>query len=114
MDDKFLPVKETIELIDFGISFQQALSSSLEDGKITVLELPSFLGSLLKISAGLNGINKIPSELATDENKQLVTEYFADKFDLKDDVAELLIEDTIRWIVNTYSLGARWAKHVNS
>lgn len=91
--------KETIELLDGVFAVVDATENSLkDDGKIDLKDSPKYFGALLKLPAAIGGAQKVPTELShlSEEGKQEVLDYFAERFDLNDDELEAYIEDALR------------------
>lgn len=91
--------KETIELLDGIFALTTATQKSLEDdGKITFTDAGNFFSPVLKLPAAIGGAQNVPSELShlSADGRQEVLDYFADRFDLKNDELEQYIEDALQ------------------
>jgi len=106
--------KETIELLDAVFGLADATQRSLQDdGKITIGDAGNFFSPVLKLPAAIGGAQNVPRELAqlTDEGRQEVLDYFAQRFDLKDDELEQHIEDALNTGTAFVISITRLAKH---
>ena len=104
-------IKETKELLAVGFDFQDAFLTANEDGKITIADIPAFFPLFNSGRSGIGGINKVGAELLDldeAENQELI-DFAREKFDLPDDLLEILIEDTLEWVLNGVKLANRWA-----
>lgn len=108
-------ITETKELLDFGFDLQEAISSSLSDGKITLADAPTFFSTLMGSATAFGGIQKVTGELLDmdDTEKEELLSHVRSRFDLPDDVLEILIEDTIGSIMGLYQIALRWANRKN-
>ena len=104
-------IQETKELLEFGFKLQQGIVNSLEDGKMTGMDLPSFFPAIMSSTKGIGGIQKVGAELMdlTEEEKQELLTFVREKFDLPDDQLEELIEDTLHELLDIYRLAIRWS-----
>ena len=87
--------KETVELLDAIFSLTDGVRASLaDDGKITLIDIGNFIGPLTKLPLAIAGIESIPSELSklSAAGRVEVLDYFAERFDLADDLLEARIE----------------------
>ncbi len=91
-------IKESKELLYFVVEFGNALGRSLEDGKISVLELGNFIGSLGAVAPAFEGTADLPTEIAdlSEAEKQELIELVEDRFDIPQDGVEALIEKGLR------------------
>lgn len=90
-------IKETTELLAAAISLGNSIGLALEDGKISVGDLPAFLSPVLKLPAALAGIDEVPSEMAdlSQEEREELYAYVRDNFDIPTDKIEVAIEEGI-------------------
>lgn len=106
-------IEETKELLEWGFAVQEAISGSLEDGKINLADAPRFFPALVKSAKGIGGINKVGAELldlSPTEEVELL-DFVRERFDLPDDRLELLIEDTLYQLLEIYRTSRRWADY---
>lgn len=98
LENRMAGIKETKELLYFVIEFGNALGKSLEDGKISVLELGNFIGSLGAVAPAFEGIGNLPTELADldEAEKQELVEMVEARFDIPQDGVEAVIEKGLR------------------
>ena len=57
-------IQETKDVVSALCSFANTLTNVLEDGKLSLIELPSFIGPLTKFPSAFSGVNQVPLELA--------------------------------------------------
>lgn len=92
-------IKETKEAVDFLFDITDAVIDSLDgDGKITITDIPKFLKPLKSGIGGISGIEKLPKEIVdlTPIELSELTDYIANRFDIKDDTLEAKVEDTLK------------------
>lgn len=67
-------MKETMDAAEFILRGAEAIAKSLEDGKISFMDLPSFVPVLGLASAAVEGVKEIPSELKsmTEDDKKML------------------------------------------
>lgn len=94
MQNNTIGIQETNDLLTFIGAFASTSAAVLQDGKVSFLELAGFFESATLVKPAIDGIKKVPAELAdlTDEEKQFLVQNFADRFELDNDRAELLVE----------------------
>lgn len=94
MANTTLGIQETNDLLTFVGSFASTSAAVLEDGKVSLFELALFFESATLVKPAIDGIKQVPAELAdlTDEEKKVLVENFATRFDLPNDRAEALTE----------------------
>lgn len=99
-------INETTDVLNFGISLANALIKSLEDGKIQLTELASFVSPLTKIPSALSGISLVPAELGdlTDEEMTTLKSVVQDQLEVDDERAIEIIEKSIDAIYAIYNL----------
>lgn len=113
MENKYLPVQNTIEVIILGFTLQKDIAAALDgDNKITWTDVFKFT-NLLKVGpAAINDIANIKAEIAIEENRKLVIEYFENEFDIPNDELEARIEETLNWLETTYELVKKWFPNI--
>lgn len=101
-------LKETKEVIIFTAKLGNAIGKSLADGKITFTDAANFIDPLMKLPAAFAGIENVPAELSdmNEADRQELIQVAKDEFDLDNDKAEILIEDT-------FELGTLLGQYVN-
>lgn len=98
MENKF-GTKETIEAIDFLFDIADAvISSTADDGKITIGDAPKFLKIAIGAPKAIGGIQEVPKEIAdlSDEELSGITGHIKKRFDIPDDNMEAAIEDILK------------------
>lgn len=109
-NDKF---KETEELFDFLVSAFEAFQNITEDGKFKfITDVPHLLKPSMKAGKAFSGIKQVPIELLqkSEEDKAELQRIIQEKFDIADDVAEVLIEGLILHGIGFYSCMASLLK----
>lgn len=106
---------ELQELLQFGFNFQNALNASLADGKITGGDTPNLFPLIRSVGPAFNNLGN-PIErykrLPAGEREKLHS-WAKERFDLADDVLEILIEDTFRELEGDIRVAMRWKKYLN-
>lgn len=104
---------ELRELLAFGFNFQDALVRSLEDGKIDFTDIGNLWPLATSAGPAFKGVGNPISRLAalTDEERIALIDFARTRFDLTDDMLELLIEDTVREVFGDYLVAKRWSKY---
>ena len=109
-------VKEIKEFLDFGFDFQEAIvASKQDDGKVTRRDIPKFFPVLMSAGPAFTGLDN-PRELysqLSEEDKQELRLYAKERFDLEDDMLEMLIEDTLDELAGDIRVAKRWIKYLN-
>lgn len=97
-------IKETLEALDFGISFGNTTGKVLQDGKFDLFEIAQYIESLTKFPAAVEGAGLIPEELKdlTPEEAAEVVEFFKTKLDLPQETLEEAVEDHLALIAAMY------------
>lgn len=90
-----LPIKETKEMLGFVLDLGNALGVSLEDGKVTILDLHNFVQPLLEAGAAFDGAASIPSELASLDaaGREELLAYAKKEFDIPEECVETVVEE---------------------
>lgn len=99
-------IQDTKELLIFGLDLQEAITVSLEDKKVTLLDAPNFLKPLRSAVPAFGGLQNVKNELLDlDQNEKAQLEAIVkERFDLKDDHLEEIVERAITWALETYLL----------
>ncbi len=89
-----MDIKETKELVRFGMNLGNALQAAMEDNKIDFMDTIKFLPVLKDLKPAIDGIMSIPEELAdlSNEEKEELMDFCKSEFDLEDDELEAKIE----------------------
>jgi len=66
-------IDETLDAVDFAISFANAIVLAYEDGTLSLTDFGYAMTPFMKIPAVLSGINAIPAELANLSEEELDT-----------------------------------------
>lgn len=106
---RFVDAAQTIELLDFGFALQLSIQKSLEDGKFSFADAFNFYQPITLAAPAFNGIAEVPKELTDPAKRQLVLEYFSEKFDIPaDEALENKIEKTLKWLSDGYDIVLLW------
>lgn len=91
--------KELSELLNWLFDWVDSILGALSgDGKITLIDAPLFFKTLLSSTAAIQGINKIPQELATMSNEEaaFIKNKIKERFNyVEDSQIELIYESLI-------------------
>jgi len=96
-------IKETKEVFDFSLAFAAYVDKSLQNG-FQLTDLFGAVEPLSKAPAAFENISEVEKEvldLDDDERKELAT-YVSETYNIKDDVAEALVEQGIRGAIENY------------
>lgn len=98
--------KETKQVLDLVITLGEGIEASLEDGVITLSDLPNFFNVLFQIVPAIEDIDKVPMEfkLASDEEAEELKQYLRDKLDLADDEIEAFIEEAFNVVLTIWQV----------
>lgn len=109
----FDDVKDTLEVLDFGFKLTEAVTATLTDGKVNLLDFPNVLAPLMAAGAAVDGFQNVKNELTsiTPFGKQVVEQFVTDRFDIPNDQVEILVEQTIDATINLVSLGFKWSEY---
>jgi hypothetical protein len=93
MDNQKIGIAETLDMVDFATTFGNAVDSSLEDGKISILDITKFFTVFGKVGQAIDGATKIPSELndLTSEESDLIKQRFQKSLQLHDHEIEEVV-----------------------
>lgn len=101
-------VDETIEVIEFGFEFSDAIQRSLkDDGKITFKDSLNFASALFSYGPrAISGIQMVPKELSelSEEDREEILSYFEGRFDLTNDQLEAAVEKSLRVVLELVNL----------
>jgi S-ribosylhomocysteine lyase LuxS involved in autoinducer biosynthesis len=87
-----MDIKETLEVIDFGMSVANGVYVSLKnDGKITAADAVNFMPALMALPAALEGADKVPAELGELSDVELGQ--------IRDHILQKLPDIGEKWIV---------------
>ena len=77
-------IQETKDVVITLTSIANAASNALKDGKVSLLELPSFIVPLTKLPAAFSGISQVPNELndLNEEEKADLIRFIAEELDV--------------------------------
>ena len=106
MNTKTYGIKETKELVAFGINLGEALDKSLSDGSFTFEDLTHFFAAFSSAGIALEDIGKVPKEIADLDTAEMVelNQYVADEFDIANDKLEAVIEKSLSAVFIIYEL----------
>lgn len=90
-------IKETKELVKFGLVLGKALAEALADGKVDLTDALKFLPVLRELKDAVEGIDQVPTELKDldDAEKKELLEYIKGEFDLENDEVEAKCEEAL-------------------
>lgn len=108
--------QEVIELLGFGFDVQDFFNTALADKKITIAET---LQGAFRISGSAQlGLDMPEDPISmwrklSDEERAEVLNFARQRFDLNDDILELLIEDTLTEVAGDINVAIRWKKYID-
>jgi len=105
-------VKEFNEILEAGFSLQEAITTSLADGKVTWTDTFNFSRFVTKLPAAIDGAEKVKDLFKnfSQTAKEKVFAYVAEKFDIPNDEKEVLIEETVNELFGDIVIANKWAK----
>lgn len=107
-----LGIKETKDLVRFGLSLGKGIQEAMEDGKIDLLDAMKFLPVLKDLKPAIEGAKEIPAELKDmdDEERAELLDFFQKEFDLEDDELELKVEAGLQVALSLLQLALGFLK----
>ena len=104
-------VKELQEILVFGFALQEAITKTLEDRRVTWLDVFKFSSVISTIKPAFeNAGNPIERYKAlTQQEKTNLLEELKMGFDIPNDEIEELVEQTLDVVVTNIALARRWA-----
>lgn len=91
-------IKETKEVLAFGVALGMAIDKSLaDDGKISLADAANLVDPLMKAPAALSGITEVGLELSdlSDAEKQELYEYAKAELKLSSEKIEAVVEEAL-------------------
>ena len=106
MDPVKVGFKETKEVLDAMIALGKAIEASMEDGKISLTDIPNFILFLTKIMPAIEGVEEVPFEFQVAKPEEIaeLKAYLKEELDLEDDKIEQFIEDCFKVALDIYML----------
>lgn len=98
-------LKETKELVSFGISVGHAIDLSLEDGKIGLDDAIHFYKAVLAAGDAFKDVKMVPKELGdmdAAERSELLS-YVQENFDVSNDKLEAVVEGALGLALQVYN-----------
>jgi len=99
-------IKETKELVKFGIDMAESFDKALGDGSFSLEDLSFFFNAFISASAAFENIGQVPTELKdlSAEEMAELKEYVNTEFDIANDKLEAVIEKAIAVVIGIYEL----------
>ena len=106
MDPVKVGFKETKEVLDAMIALGKAIEASMEDGKISLTDIPNVILFLTKIMPAIEGVEDVPFEFKVAEPEEIaeLKAYLKKELNLEDDKIEQFIEDCFKVALDIYML----------
>lgn len=108
VEDVNLPmgIEETVDVVDFGVSFANAIIASYEDGKLSLGDFQYAIKPIMKAPAAFNGISQVPAELADlDEvERDAIIQRVKENLEVSSEKAMRIVEKALTWAYATYDL----------
>jgi hypothetical protein len=105
-------IKETKELVKFMLGLGNSLDKALDDKKISVMDVPLFMGVFMDMAPAFDGIAKVPAEikdLSAEEMAEL-SAFVQQEFDIKSDRTEAIIEGALMLAADIYKYAKLFKK----
>lgn len=100
-------IDDVKDVVKTFLSFTKATAMSvLDDGVITVMDLPKFMSALSTIPAAVSGAVNIPAQLSdmdAKERDELIA-FVRSEFDIPNDLLESIIERVLIMAINFISM----------
>jgi len=98
-------IKETKEVLDFGLSTAMFVDEKLQDG-FQWTDIFGMVEPLTKAPAAIDNIDEVPKELADmdEEERAELVRFVQDTYDIADDNAEKMVEQGIRAAIELVKL----------
>ena len=105
--------KDIEEMLDFALSLFSAIQKAAEDREFTVTDLRFFVEPLRKIYAAVEGADNIPAEWndLSDEEKERLSLFFKERFDIPDDELEQFIEKVFAFLLELSDI-LKWLREM--
>lgn len=89
---------EAVDVLEFVFNLRDAVDKAKEDGKVDLRDAYLVFPLIEDAQEAYEDIAAVPKawKLATDEEKEKVYQYFAERFDLPNDVVEMKVEKAVR------------------
>lgn len=111
IDDKYLKVKNIIEIGLLGFTLTKTIKEVFADKKISWVEYLDFLKPVKLIPAAITDIDQIDEELNNPESTALLTEWFSNEFSLPNNqYLEVWIQDAVKVGLELYRLASTFPK----
>lgn len=99
-------IKETKELVKFGIALGEAVDASLADGKLGLEDAVNFYTPITAAGDAFADISLVPKELGDldDAEKAELLSYVENELDIANDKLEEAIERSLKTVFEVYGL----------
>lgn len=99
-------IKETKEIVKFGIDMGEAFDKAFSDGKFGVEDLSHFFTAFLSASDAFEGIGLVPNEIKDMSPEELLElkAYIVEEFDIANDKLEEVIEKSLSIALAIYEM----------
>lgn len=99
-------VQNTIEVLDFALEFGMGLDKSLEDNKLSLLDVPNFYGAIAKAGPAFKDFNLVPKELGDMDatERAQVLAHVASKLSLDNDRTEAIVVEGLAFAAQLHKL----------
>lgn len=110
-DENFQELKEALA---FGFSVQDGIVQATADGKIDSDDVTVLFPIFQTAKVGVEGLGNPLARWKdlSDEKREELFDYARERFDLPNDILELLIEDTLLAVADVVRVSQRWVKFV--
>ena len=104
MGDEKKGIQNLKELADFGAELTAAIVRAKADGKVNLKDLGEFLPVARAILPAVKDIGEVPGEFADldQAERDELSSYFADKFNIPNDKVEAVVEKWFRVALDRY------------
>ena len=99
-------IEETLDVVDFGVSFANGFILTFEDGKFVISEVVNFIPGFMKFPKAFSGIELVPLEVDDIDQEELdqIVAFVISKIDVTEEHALNIIRKSIRAVHANYEL----------
>jgi len=110
-DKNYQEIKEGLE---FVFSVQDAIVQATADGVVDTSDLQVLFPVFSTAKKGFEGLGNPIERFKnfSDEQRTAILDYVRERFDLPDNILEILIEDSLLTLVDIVRVSKRWATFV--
>lgn len=99
-------IEETMDVVDFGVDFANAVIKTFEDGKVTPGDIIHFVSPVIKLPSAISGLEMVPAEIENMDEAELqtVVNSVMEKLNVPEDKAREIVKRSIEAVYSVYQL----------